>query len=516
MFLLPLQLFFNALRPPPVRIPATVLRYANTASLSSATTSTESLTSLCTWLKLSIQHQYTQDETSSLQDASEDLTEHDFHPVFFDRLRLRLGNGLSSLTDLPPSLRSPEFAKRLFEEDSTLLSSVPAFTAVMEERDQGKACGIELLALLCGQSAKQMASVAFTVLTSSDDNDSQVATLRKQVNDRLVPILRNKIRRSETEGGLSMLQLEKLLDEIEDWATQRLAAFPSNDEMDLDQDEDELDMLGPSTKTVGNAQKGQLHDSISKFLDAFRDFQQRFSTTNRSIVNGSQLAHVEAVELKLRTEEELRDLRKSMADLLLSTVRSLLFPDSTKRIASIFPDMANQTTAMLESLVAPSPRTHTILALARPQVYLEHFLHAAKHQNAAANVLDPTLLSQLEQQLKSDVTSSTDLSLCYNLLLEAGGAGTGVKGRLINVFDWFGAWKTSLRLASTSSANGKQTDDVEENLQARFSLALSTLALLGYIKKTKKGKMGELLLKVGGWDLVLGADGQEEQTAIET
>lgn len=136
--------------------------------------------------------------------------------------------------------------------------------------------------------------------------------------------------------------------------------------------------------------------------------------------------------------------------------------------------------------------------------------------------------------------SQTDLSTAFNLLREAGGAGTGVKGRLVEVVDWFHAWcslqqqqqqqqrsngdETHLNgasSASTSTSPGKKRKTAlgtpasaeqvagAPSLQARFALALSSLALLGYIKKTAKrsargGAGGALVLKVGGWDKIPG------------
>jgi hypothetical protein len=139
--------------------------------------------------------------------------------------------------------------------------------------------------------------------------------------------------------------------------------------------------------------------------------------------------------------------------------------------------------------------------------------------------------------------AQTDLSTAFNLLREAGGAGTGVKGRLVEVVDWFHAWcslqqqqqlhsngyETHLNgTSSTSTPAGKKRKPAPEtpasaepvagapSLQARFALALSSLALLGYIKKTAKrsargGAGGALVLKVGGWDKIPGLVEQEGQ-----
>lgn len=153
----------------------------------------------------------------------------------------------------------------------------------------------------------------------------------------------------------------------------------------------------------------------------------------------------------------------------------------------------------VESLLFPSPRQHITVALSRPHLILQHFRDAIQTTDKDQQPLDaktqaalksleaslrrkkkPTTLHELSNELQ------TDLSRAFEMLREAGGPGTGVKGRMINLYDWYRAWLQ---------------DEEDKTAQARFSLVLSTLSMMGYIRKTRKGN-GTLVLKTGGWDVM--------------
>lgn len=157
----------------------------------------------------------------------------------------------------------------------------------------------------------------------------------------------------------------------------------------------------------------------------------------------------------------------------------------------------------IECLLFPSPRSHITVALSRPHLYLQHFVDVVEssQRSSSPSFSDDEKMQQALQTLRATLSSSsspsllssdetqTDLSRAFDLLREAGGPGTGVKGRMINLYDWYQAWLAS---------GGMQHDD---QTQVNFSLALSTLAGMGYIRKTRKGN-GEFVLKTGGWDVM--------------
>lgn len=159
----------------------------------------------------------------------------------------------------------------------------------------------------------------------------------------------------------------------------------------------------------------------------------------------------------------------------------------------------------IESLLFPSPRSHITIALSRPHLYLQHFadvIEASQQSSPSSAGDDDERMQSALRTLQLTLSSSssppssssspetqTDLSRAFDLLREAGGPGTGVKGRMVNLYDWYQAWLAS---------GGMQHDD---HTQVNFSLVLSTLALMGYIRKTRKGN-GEFVLKTGGWDVM--------------
>lgn len=274
-------------------------------------------------------------------------------------------------------------------------------------------------------------------------------------------------------------------------------------------------------------------------------------------------------------------MRTSIADWYGATVRKLVLsaPASRQRplFSDAFPDESGgdaERVAGLEAISADGacPRSAITLALARPGVYLEHFAAAAEVREEQEQDQDSGVGKEVEERRKrlhrlkvmvghegagrtngtpqtpqkgrgkrkrpadgrneddngedkrhsSSVSQAqTDLSVAYSLFLEAGGPGGGTRGRLVNLDDWYRAW---LAVRSPSSG-GKEDADA----QARFALALSTLALLGYIKRTTRGgggggrgRKGEApasgrgvagvrVAKVGGWDRVLGMEQEREE-----
>ncbi|PWN20046.1 hypothetical protein BCV69DRAFT_277843 [Microstroma glucosiphilum] len=562
----------------------------------SATTAAGELLLLNRWLTLALQYHYTHDHLSAFLSTTSgsprtlaDFSPADFSPAFFVSLRTHMIRALRGEADsdtpdlavLPEGLNNGRALRKLLMDDGFLLQHCSS----MFRRDQAllwgdKEIGLSMLAEIVlpladlGDHAPASAldrdastihkqaitSVRFALLAnrSASEKDSP---LRKKVSDLLAPSLR-ALRRTDSEGGLSISFLDTWLDKAEDWA-QGLTASSSG----TDLSETSVNTASTSEATVVQERMLEQIRTLQQSLKIFRDQVGDVPASgDASEVAASEEERVKIVQRKLRTEEGLRAFRKECADWVGAEVRSLLLGNPPH--TSLFPTSASASalssdaseeaagedfTATLESLLSPSPRQNLSLALARPEVYLAHFLTSAKADSPLPSSGVKTRVVEQLAPLVHGKRAQTDLSTAFNLLREAGGAGTGVKGRLIEVVDWFHAWcslqqqqqtrsngdethrngssststpssrkrKSALETpGTTSTEQGTDASALSPSLQARFALALSSLALLGYIKKTAKrsargGAGGALVLKVGGWDMIpglTGRDGEEEWT----
>lgn len=435
-------------------------------------------------------------------------------------------------------------------------------------------------------------SAAPTSITDDEDDEDDAATrtaaqLRRKVNNILAPRLKALRRPAEeataspstpaAAGAEPLAALESWLDRIEDWAD-----APSEDDAEPSQS------INSSTKFDLLLRIRALQQELAACLASSSTADAPAAVTTSPRGSAPRSPDVAAVSRRLLREERIRTLRSSIADWYGSTTRRLLLSSATSHHArrplfsDLFADSATsglEGVATLESIAADGacPRAAITLGLARPGVYLEHFaateeatLREGTEQGVAAEGVRRERLSKLkgllgqksqpereprtpskkrkrggraaredddeedEQPSSSSANEAqTDLSVAYSLLLEAGGPGGGTRGRLVNLDDWYRAW-LAVR-GSPTAAKSKDGNEGEADPQARFALALSTLALLGYVKKTtrgaggggrtkadgkgsgqsQRGAPGVRVAKVGGWDRVLGLREEEGLEVVD-
>lgn len=392
--------------------------------------------------------------------------------------------------------------------------------------------------------------------TSREDATKAARVLRQRIKEMIGPSL-NALRRGESDAGALLLtSVDEWLDEVEDL----LEGYNGAENRTVESDEH-----SQSPQAAVGVQQSVLRELLSEVralqqeLRIASDGSAKAQSSSTQGQDGAvpESARFDAVQQQLLREEMLRTFRSKLADWFANAVRHLLI---AAPIVDPFqgPSAGEALAARVEALLNPTPRTSTTLAMARPHIYLEQFAlssralltqqsstesklkgasgpdnadgvaaaedghnvaltasggsyQAETMEKLTANLVKLLQLDRQQQRSSShgeDETLSlqTDLSLAYNLLREAGGAGSGDKGRMVNVYDWYQAWTASLQRHQKSSTDSEADEDGgghSSGLQARFALALSTLALMGYIKKTKKGE-GEAVLKVGGWDSIPG------------
>lgn len=549
-------------------LPRSVLQAA-AASFESSTSTGGDLKTVYEWIKTALMLHLTQNPRSILHpmittrhliDANQ-LRASDFTKCFWDEVRLEILAATHTHAKAEPDLSllgviDQKELQQIIDTDAEAAANDALLAYVVRSTEHARRAyrrvqiGLELIKTFPGLPASELdvtlsslrQSLSNAVVTTDGTDASKkeaqhtIALLRQEVQGVLAPILR-ALRRNETEtGGIPISQVEAWLDRIEDWA---LAAKET--------------LRGGADSTVQPVDD----TDRSRILQGVRALQQELSQSSaarrlQSSVDSSATTanadRVDAVSRQLKQEEALRDFRKHACDWFADEIRQLLVPQARLDLVEGSITSSLQLAVALESLLNPSPRSNVTLALARPELYLQHFSLSAHIALAEASVgaqegyheqptserlrlnrLNELLATKPHPQGQSSSTPriQTDLSLAYSLLREAGGPGTGVKGRLINVYDWYQAWcigaSTDADASASSEKNGtsatgaaaaavapasKQTP----GQQARFALALSTLALLGYIKRTRKGN-GQAVLKVGGWDLVPGEEQEQRGDA---
>ncbi|CAO1616485.1 unnamed protein product [Sympodiomycopsis kandeliae] len=491
------NLFLHAEKAPPLQLPPEVLELAIIDA------DAHDFSDAVQIVDLALQRAYTQHTACAfLVDSSDELSAEDFQEDFFTQIRRHLIHIVQpdqalqtpNVSFLPPALQQAGMFKSVLQDDEQLFAALSEVANADASIWRNRTTALDLLrAVPSGEQGarfkQQIDTLGTMLLTCSPE---KLSTLRKRIGDVLAPALRS-IRRSDSEeGGLPVPQLEQWLDRLEDWEqkrTQHTTIVGENS-----------DARGPS---------GLLHQvrCFQQELHSTYSVAQANGTSSSTEVKDEESSRLSKVEDKLKRDEALRDLRGRIADWFASEVRTRLRQTRPTILDSLSSFSGRSMAVAIESLLFPSPRSHAILALSRPQLFLQHYADchrsdAQHHDNDGLRQAVQTLQRSLGTSGKSSHDEvQTDVSLAFNLLREAGGPGTGVRGRMINLYDWYQAW-----LSSSSRTTGQE--------QARFALALSTLAMLGFIRKTRKGN-GELVLKVGGWDIVPGlADVDVGQEAI--
>lgn len=469
------SLFLDRSDPSPLYLPAPIIDLA----LKHAEDDID-MSSLTQILDLALQRLFTQLPLSAFfaKQTSHNLSSADVTPAFMDTAR-RLLLGLISpqgvfaepdLSELPPSLRDGKTVRDMLQDDDAFFAGLPSLLQADGHTCKDRALGFELLqeAPHFAEADERTRQALEALAVSTLAMPANDASLRKRLADTLAPSLR-ALRRSENEdGGMTLTQLDEWLDSLEDWA---MAVQDEN--------------------------------LVANDLQSIRSFQQQLhiarvdAEESTVAVNGTstddESSRIDQIEKKLQRDEALRGLRGSIADWYAAAVRSRI-PRPLRTMQLMAPARwGTETAVAIESLLFPSPRAHTNLALSHPQLYLQHFADCVDDVDADAK------MQSAVDTLRASLTNTkqpvqTDLSRAFNLLKEAGGPGTGVRGRMINLYDWYQAWLPS-------GGDGAASSSSSSSLQARFALALSTLSMMGYIRKTRKGN-GELVLKTGGWDLV--------------
>ncbi|KAM8711147.1 hypothetical protein ACLKA7_000305 [Drosophila subpalustris] len=82
------------------------------------------------------------------------------------------------------------------------------------------------------------------------------------------------------------------------------------------------------------------------------------------------------------------------------------------------------------------------------------------------------------QEQSQLVSTMPDLSVVYKLHLEC--------GRMINLFDWLQAFRSVLRAAEEQDEPETAQEQIDPQVQARFTRAVAELQFLGYIKMSKR------------------------------
>ncbi|CAO1618075.1 unnamed protein product [Parajaminaea phylloscopi] len=521
-------------------LPAGLLRHACKAIELSFTESEHDLSRLKRWLQLAIILHTTQHAIASLSSPLDDEQPQaaDYTSQFWNDLRLQLvacveAQGTSKMDFCASGLPDRDVLRKVMEDDEALLR----FVLNRGRSRQGpntRLIGMKLMAAMphadasaAVQYTEGLSALRFALALSTRDVrvprllERENAVLREGLKQLLTPVL-SSIRRSETEmGALSVKAVELWLEQAEDTVValrEGVTPVPGG----------ELDSL---LQDIRGFQQALSHAASSK--------TQNTHDSHDTAAPGA--ASSDEVSQRLMREEKVRETRKQIADWLGSTTRRLLLPPGRLELDRIDSEQVLQLSATVNTLLDPSPRAELTLALAKPSIYLEHFAlsaHASLVEESSTSSADELAAKQTQMQRLARMLANkqarvdggdrlqTDLSIAYNLLREAGGLGTGVKGRVINVLDWFHAWTLGASVnrgadtrtttnGTRSAASGAKEQD-QGPLQARFALCLSELALLGYIKRTRKGN-GQGVLKVGGWDMVPGQDqDQISGSATET
>lgn len=402
-----------------------------------------------------------------------------------------------------------------------LLHAVPHIDAAVGEKFREKVASFRLALALVTTTVDGSPSGA-------SEAEQGISSLRQALQDLLTPVLRS-VRRNETElGGLNFATVEGWLDSMEDLIlAHRERATPEGDAM--------AKSRNPMNKDVEHilGQVRALQQSLNRANTSREQPRDGPSSVNPTTLSGA--AQAEIVSGRLMREENLRGIRKDIVDWFSGLVRRLLIPQPRIDLVKGNQERLLRLAATVEGMINPSPRANMTLALSKPSIYLEHFslsAHATilerqrSSKKGTADAKRPSeelacierlnhLLAREKPSLQSIGGLHTDLSLAYALLREAGGLGAGIKGRLINVFDWYHAWclgadvqltkEKDLKVTGGAASREHTAETEKQDLRARFALALSQLALLGYIKRTSKGN-GQAVLKVGGWDVLPGQE----------
>jgi hypothetical protein len=231
---------------------------------------------------------------------------------------------------LPEGLNNRSALRKLLTDDGYLLQH--CYTLVQRDRAHAwgeKEIGRGMLAEIVlpladvndqtpasALSHKQaILSLRFALLTrpSTKEKDSP---LRKKVADLLAPSLR-ALRRTDSEGGLSISFLDTWLDKAEDWAQGLVTSSSPTDSSDLPADT-------PSTSGATVVQERMLEQirTLQQSLKIFRDQVGEVpAPRDTSEVAASEEERVKVVQRRLRTEEGLRAFRKECADWVGAEVR---------------------------------------------------------------------------------------------------------------------------------------------------------------------------------------------------
>ncbi|TDG43298.1 hypothetical protein AWZ03_010270 [Drosophila navojoa] len=157
------------------------------------------------------------------------------------------------------------------------------------------------------------------------------------------------------------------------------------------------------------------------------------------------------------TSEFSRALNKILAliesDLVLAYLRPLQQAPPLHEIY-VFSDIA---TVRRNIIGAPRAALHT--ALNNPHFYMQCKCCELQEQSQLASTMP-------------------DLSVVYKLHLEC--------GRMINLFDWLQAFRAVLRTGDEQEENEMPLDQIDPQIQARFTRAVAELQFLGYIKMSKR------------------------------
>lgn len=326
------------------------LQYAS-ASAASATTTAGELLLLDQWLTLALQYHYTHDHLSAFLSISSgtsrtspDLSSEDFTAAFFISLRTHMiralrGEAESDTPDLallPEGLNTRSALRKLLTDDGFLLQHCHRMAQTDRahawgEQEIGRGMLAEIVlpladngdqasGLALGRDAsviyrQAVSSLRFALLTdlSTKEKDSP---MRKKVADLLAPSLR-ALRRTDSEGGLSISFLDTWLDKAEDWAQGLVPSSSPTDSSDLPADT-------PSTSGATVVQERMLEQirTLQQSLKIFRDQVGDLpASADASEVPASEEERVKVVQRKLRTEEGLRAFRKECADWVGAEVR---------------------------------------------------------------------------------------------------------------------------------------------------------------------------------------------------
>ncbi|ALC42132.1 lat [Drosophila busckii] len=224
--------------------------------------------------------------------------------------------------------------------------------------------------------------------------------------------------------------------------------------------------LGAACSAVWQSQLQTLRILLKALTTASLE-QQQAAQANTTTANLTQVASRQELQAQLlqRSKQDKQQSSSEYARVLQETLNYIETHIVLEQLRSlqqapplhelyVFSDIA---TVRRHIIGAPRAALHT--ALNNPHFYL---------QCKCCELQESTQL----------VSTLPDLSLVYKLHLEC--------GRMINIFDWLQAFRSVLRVADDQESADVAQEQLDPQLQARFTRAVAELQFLGYIKMSKR------------------------------